>query len=112
LLNPSARGATFMAGVPAGGPLAVPTNLARLPRLLAYAPGAGPEGLVGRPKRGIPMLVLVWRGTGGRTTTLRDYTPSAGLPRCEFRGDQLTGRLKPGMDDSPLLSGSGLTELP
>ena len=48
-----------------------PTNLARLPRLLAYAQGLGLERHLSRAKRGIPALalalvwlVLAWRGTG------------------------------------------------
>ena len=48
-----------------------PTNLASLPRLLAYAQGLGLEPRLSRAKRGIPTLalalvwlVLAWRGTG------------------------------------------------
>ena len=48
-----------------------PTNLAPLPRLLAYAQGLGLERHLSRAKRGIPALalalvwlVLAWRGTG------------------------------------------------
>lgn len=48
-----------------------PTNLAPLPRRLAYAQGLGLERGLSRPKRGIPTLVLAlvwlvlaWRGTG------------------------------------------------
>jgi DDE family transposase len=48
-----------------------PTNLAAVPRLLAYAQGLGLERWLGRPKRGIGTLalslvwlVLAWRGTG------------------------------------------------
>src|SRR5215208_7447534 len=50
-----------------------PTNLAALPRLLAYTQGLGLERWLARPKRGIPTLalalalvwlVLAWRGTG------------------------------------------------
>jgi hypothetical protein len=48
-----------------------PTNLARLPGLLAYAQGLGLERWLGRPKRGAPALglaliwlVLAWRGSG------------------------------------------------
>ena len=48
-----------------------PTNLAAVPRLLAYAQGLGLERWLSRPKRGIPApalalvwLVLAWRGTG------------------------------------------------
>src|SRR5690242_923886 len=48
-----------------------PTNLAPLPRLLAYARGLGLERRLSRAKRGIPTLalalvwlVLAWRGTG------------------------------------------------
>src|SRR5215210_1468464 len=50
---------------------ALPTNLASLPRLLAYAQGLGLERHLSRAKRGIPTLalalvwlVLAWRGTG------------------------------------------------
>jgi hypothetical protein len=50
---------------------AQPTNLAPLPRLLAYAQALGLERHLSRPKRGIPTLVLAlvwlvlaWRGTG------------------------------------------------
>jgi Transposase DDE domain len=60
-----------MAIVP-GPPAALPTNLAPLPRLLAYAQGLGLERYLRRPKRGVPTLVLTllwlvlaWRG-GGR----------------------------------------------
>ena len=48
-----------------------PTNLAPLPRLLAYVQTLGLERYLARPKRGIPALVLAlvwlvlaWRGTG------------------------------------------------
>jgi Transposase DDE domain len=48
-----------------------PTNLAAVPRLLAYAQALGLERHLGRAKRGIPTLALVllwlvlaWRGTG------------------------------------------------
>jgi Transposase DDE domain len=48
-----------------------PTNLAALPRLLAYAQALGLEGYLSRPKRGLSTLalalvwlVLAWRGTG------------------------------------------------
>ena len=50
---------------------AQPTNLAPLPRLLAYVQGLGLERPLSRPKRGPPTLalalvwlVLAWRGTG------------------------------------------------
>jgi hypothetical protein len=50
---------------------ALPTNLAGLPRLLAYTQALGLERFLFRPKRGIPSLVLAlvwmvlaWRGTG------------------------------------------------
>ena len=50
---------------------AVPTNLARLPHLLAYAQSLGLERHLDRPSRGIPTLalaliwlVLAWRGSG------------------------------------------------
>jgi hypothetical protein len=49
-----------------------PTNLAAVPRLLAYAQGLGLERHLFRPKRGmstlalsVVWLVLAWRGTGG-----------------------------------------------
>ena len=58
-----------MISVPSFG--ARPTNLAPLPRLLAYAQGLGLERVLSRAKRGIPTLalaliwlVLAWRGTG------------------------------------------------
>src|SRR5215210_3386630 len=58
-----------MTSVPPLG--AQPTNLAAIPRLLAYAQGLGLERRLGRPKRGIGVLalslvwlVLAWRGTG------------------------------------------------
>jgi hypothetical protein len=58
-----------MISVPSFG--AQPTNLAPLPRLLAYAQGLALEGHLSRAKRGIPTLalaliwlVLAWRGTG------------------------------------------------
>jgi DDE family transposase len=58
-----------VARVPPAAPR--PTNLARLPRLLAYAQSLGLEGHLSRPKRGLSTLalalvwpVLAWRGTG------------------------------------------------
>jgi hypothetical protein len=52
-------------------PSVAPTNLAPLPRLLAYAQALGLERYLLRTKRGIPTLVLAlvwlvlaWRGTG------------------------------------------------
>ncbi len=58
-----------MNSVPAVG--AQPTNLAAIPRLLAYAQTLGLERWLARPKRGISLLalslvwlVLAWRGTG------------------------------------------------
>jgi hypothetical protein len=52
-------------------PAPAPTNLAPLPRLLAYAQSLGLERHLSRAKRGIPTpvlalvwLVLAWRGTG------------------------------------------------
>jgi len=52
-------------------PAALPTNLAPLPRLLAYAQGLGLERHLHRPKGGVPALalavlwlVLAWRGSG------------------------------------------------
>jgi hypothetical protein len=54
----------------AAGPALTPTNLAPLPRLLAYAQRLGLERFLDRPKRGISALalalvwlVLAWRGT-------------------------------------------------
>ena len=49
-----------MASVPPAAPR--PTNLARLPRLLAYAQSLGLEGHLSRPKRGLSSLALalVW----------------------------------------------------
>jgi hypothetical protein len=51
--------------------VALPTDLAGLPRLLAYTQAVGLEGCLWRPTRGIPTLVLAlmwlvlaWRGTG------------------------------------------------
>jgi hypothetical protein len=51
--------------------VALPTDLAGLPRLLAYTQSLGLEGFLFRPTRGIPSLVLAlvwlvlaWRGTG------------------------------------------------
>jgi Transposase DDE domain len=59
-----------MASVPsAAAPL--PTELAALPRLLAYTQAMGLEHWLARPKRGVPTLVLAlfwlvlaWRGSG------------------------------------------------
>jgi hypothetical protein len=58
-----------MTSVPSVG--AQPTNLAAIPRLLAYTQALGLERLLRRPKRGISILalslvwlVLAWRGTG------------------------------------------------
>ena len=58
-----------MASVPPAAPR--PTNLARSPRLLAYAQPLGLEGHLSRPKRGLSTLalgpvwpVLAWRRTG------------------------------------------------
>lgn len=52
-------------------PAPLPTNLAPLPRLLAYAQALGLERHLHRPKRGVPTLalallwlVLAWRGSG------------------------------------------------
>jgi hypothetical protein len=52
-------------------PAALPTNLAPLPRLLAYAQALGLERQLRRPKRGLATLtlallwlVLAWRGSG------------------------------------------------
>jgi hypothetical protein len=51
--------------------VALPTDLAGLPRLLAYTQAVGLEQFLFRPTRGIPSLVLAlvwlvlaWRGTG------------------------------------------------
>ena len=58
-----------MNSVPAVAPR--PTNLAAIPRLLAYAQRLGLERWLARPKRGLSTLavslvwlVLAWRGTG------------------------------------------------
>jgi hypothetical protein len=58
-----------MTSVPSVG--AQPTNLAAIPRLLAYTQALGLERVLRRPKRGISTLalslvwlVLAWRGTG------------------------------------------------
>ncbi len=60
-----------MAIVPPASPAPLPTNLAPLPRLLAYAQSLGLERHLHRPKRGLPTLalalvwlVLAWRGSG------------------------------------------------
>jgi len=60
-----------MAIVPPAPPVALPTNLAPFPRLLAYAQSLGLERHLRRPKRGLPTLtlalvwlVLAWRGSG------------------------------------------------
>ena len=52
-------------------PTPLPTNVAPLPRLLAYAQALGLERHLHRPKRGLPTLalavlwlVLAWRGSG------------------------------------------------
>src|ERR671926_1671101 len=59
-----------MQSVRSAGP-ALPTDLAGLPRLLAYTQALGLECFLFRPTRGIPSLVLAlvwlvlaWRGTG------------------------------------------------
>src|SRR5919204_6781604 len=59
-----------MQSVRSAGP-ALPTDLAGLPRLLAYTQALGLERFLVRPTRGIPSLVLAlvwlvlaWRGTG------------------------------------------------
>ncbi len=58
-------------GIVAGPAGAVPTNLAPLARLLAYAQSLGLERYLKRPKRGLGTLVLsllwlylAWRGSG------------------------------------------------
>jgi hypothetical protein len=64
-----------------------PTNLAAVPRLLAYAQALGLERHLGRAKRGIPTLALVllwlvlaWRGTGRpHRLGLLDEPPLAAL---------------------------------
>ena len=60
-----------MAIVPPAPPAPLPTNLAPLPRLFAYAQSLGLERHLHRPKRGVPTLalallwlVLAWRGSG------------------------------------------------
>jgi hypothetical protein len=88
----------------------VPTNLAPLPRLLAYAQSLGLERHLDRPGRGIPTLalalvwpVLAWRGSGrpdhadqldepllaallGRSRLPCARTPRRGLARFSARG--------------------------
>ncbi len=60
-----------MSIVPPAPPATLPTNLAPLPRLLAYTQSLGLERSLQRPKRGVPTLalalvwlVLAWRGSG------------------------------------------------
>ena len=60
-----------MAIVPSGLPELLPTDLAPLPRLLAYTQGLGLERYLQRAKRGVSTLalatlwlVLAWRGSG------------------------------------------------
>ncbi len=57
-------------------PVALPTSLAALSRLLAYTQSLGLERHLHRPRRGIATLVLAltwlllaWRGTGHAPTT-------------------------------------------
>ena len=56
---------------PQSAPTLTPTNVAPLPRLLAYTQALGLEPYLGRAKRGVGILalalvwlVLAWRGTG------------------------------------------------
>ena len=58
-------------GIVAGARSAMPTNLAPLPRLLAYVESLGLEHYLDRPKRGVSLLALsllwlslAWRGSG------------------------------------------------
>ena len=60
-----------MASLPPTSPSPLPTDLARLPQLLAYTQSLGLERYLHRPKRGIPTLALAllwlclaWRGSG------------------------------------------------
>ena len=60
-----------MSIVPAAPAALLPTNVAPLPRLFAYAQALGLERWLHRPKRGLPTLalallwlVLAWRGSG------------------------------------------------
>lgn len=60
-----------MASLSPASPVPLPTDLARLPQLLAYTQSLGLERYLHRPKRGIPTLAtallwlcLAWRGSG------------------------------------------------
>lgn len=60
-----------MASLPPASPISQPTDLARLPKLMAYTQSLGLERHLHRPKRGIPTLALAllwlalaWRGSG------------------------------------------------
>lgn len=60
-----------MASLSPASPSPLPTDLARLPQLLAYTQSLGLERYLHRPKRGIPTLAvallwlcLAWRGSG------------------------------------------------
>ena len=60
-----------MSIVPASPSPPLPTNVAPLPRLFAYAQALGLERYLHRPKRGLPTLALAllwlalaWRGSG------------------------------------------------
>lgn len=60
-----------MASLPPASPSPLPTDLAALPKLLAYAQSLDVERYLHRPKRGIPTLALAllwlclaWRGSG------------------------------------------------
>lgn len=75
-----------MAIVATAPPPTLPTNLAPLPRLLAYRQSMDLARHLRRPKRGVPMLalallwlVLAWRGSG-RPEHLR-HAGAASRPR-------------------------------
>jgi len=60
-----------MASLPLASPSPLPTDLAALPKLLAYTQRLGLNRYLHRPKRGIPTLALAllwlslaWRGSG------------------------------------------------
>ena len=86
-----------MASLPLTSPSPLPTDLARLPQLLAYTQSLGLEPYLHRPKRGIPTLALAllwlclaWRGSG-RPYHLGHYEEpllAALIGRHRLPGDQ------------------------
>jgi hypothetical protein len=91
-----------MPSVPPVG--ARPTNLAAIPRLLAYTQALGLERWLRRPKRGLSTLalsliwlVLAWRGTGRpHRLDLLDEPLLAALAGCERRPTARTLARSPG----------------